>query len=162
MKITAEFLRIISIRVPDINKDQNLLKSYYYDIIEKFLPKTEKNIESLKFVFDEVKNFFIVINDNRFIVKYRGIFCSNIEDFEIYLFQNLLSKSAFNMTVDLLPVMITPEDKKKIMHGVNKIKDISRRYHYYEMASTYIYIEDYFVIRITTNNEVYVIDEIQN
>ncbi len=162
----TEFQRIISIRVPEINKDQNLLRNYYYTIIEKFLPKTENNIKSLKFVFDEAENFFIVIDGVKFIIKYGGIFYDCIEEFEIYIFQQLLSKSTFNMNVDLIPVMLTLEDRETIMQKANqiynKIEDYDRRCYYYEMMNIYKSIKNYFIINITTYNEKFILDKIQN
>ena len=158
----TEFQRIISIRVPEINKDQNLLRNYYYSIIEQFLPKSKKNIEILQFTFDEVENFFIIINDVRFIIKCDGEFYGLINHFENYLFNHLLSKSTFNMTVDLIPVMLTPEDKEKMIQRGHQIKNLSQRYEYWKKISIYRYIDDYFVLRITTSDETFIIDEIQN
>ena len=162
MKLTTEFPRTISIRVPDINKDQNLLRNYYYIIIEKFLPKTEKNIESLKFVFDEVENFFIVINGIRFIIKYGGIFYDNIKEFEDYMFEHILSISMFNMNVNLIPVMVTKKDREKILQELNKIEEPELYNNYEDMVYIYNDLDNYFVLNITTNNNVLILDEIQN
>ncbi|MCK9198669.1 MAG: hypothetical protein M0P49_03610 [Bacilli bacterium] len=161
-RVTTEFPRIISIRVPDINKNQTLLKNYYYTIIEKFLPKSKKNIESLKFVFDEVENFFIVINNIRFIIKYGGIFYDNIKEFEDYMFEHILSVSMFNMDVNLTPVMITKEDKEKILQELNKIEEPELYNNYQDMVYIYNDLDNYFVLNIMTNNNILVLDEIQN
>ena len=158
----TEFPRIISIRVPDIKKNQILLKNYYYTIIEKFLPKSKKNIESLKFVFDEVENFFIVINNIRFIIKYGGIFYDNIKEFEDYMFEHILSVSMFNMDVNLTPVMITKEDKEKILQELNKIEEPELYNNYQDMVYIYNDLDNYFVLNIMTNNNILVLDEIQN
>jgi len=158
----TEFQRIISIRVPEINKDQNLLRNYYYSIIKQFLPKSEKNIEALHFTFDEVENFFIIINGVRFVIKCGGEFYGLINHFEDYLFNHLLSKSTFNISVDLIPVMLTSEDKEKMIQRGHQIKDPSQRYEYWKNISIYKYIDNYFVLRINTSDETFILDEIQN
>ena len=159
---TKEFSPIISIRIPEINKDQNLLKNYYYNIIKEFLPKSEKNTEVLKFVFDDIENFFIIINNRRSIIKYNGTFNNNIKVFETYIFQYLLSKDKFHMNTELIPILISPEDKDKIMQKIHQIEDANEKIDYYRFASTYLHIEDYYVMRITTKNEIFIPNVIQN
>ncbi len=159
---TKEFSPIISIRIPEINKDQNLLKNYYYNIIKEFLPKNQKNMEALNFVFNDAENFFIIINNNRFIIKYNGFFYNNIEAFETYIFEKLLSKDKFHMNTELMPILISPEDKDKIMQKIHQIEDQNEKVNYYNFASTYLYIEDYYVMRITTKNEMVIPKTIQN
>ena len=159
---TKEFPQIITIRVPEISKDQNLLKNYYYNIIKEFLPKNEKNMEALNFVFNDAENFFIIINNNRFIIKYNGFFYNNIKDFETYIFKKLLSKDKFHMNTELIPILISPEDKNNIIQKIHQIEDAKEKIDYYKFASTYLHIENYYMMRITTKNEMIIPKTIQN
>ena len=154
--------KIVSIRIPDINKDQVLLGNYYYNMIQKFIPKNEKNIEALKFIFEESENFFITINGVRFIIKYEKLFYTNIKEFEEYMFKHILSASIFDIDVNIAPVMITKEDKEILLQKFSEIENPESYNNYTDMIHIYNHIDDYFVLNIKINNDVIIIDQLQN
>lgn len=137
----------------ECNNDEVKLREYYYKMLLPLIHKSKKNTEVFEYVFgDEVDNIFLVINSNRFIIKNKGIFYPDVEDFEHYMFINFYKYSMFHMIVDIIPVMVTDDDKKNILKKRKTLRTLKKVIDFDKVMRPYLTIDSYYKININISN----------